>query len=780
LCIVFLKAAPGGTAGEQRPLTAPVPSASASLRPERPRLYFTREKVEALRSRLPRDKPFAEAWGQILQRAERYLGDEFVSLEKADGGQGQHGNYGAPSSQISGMASTLGLAYRLSGEARFAQKLKAGLLHYGRLRRWAGDAGHEPPWQSELNTARFCFAYAVGYDTIHDTLTPDERKQIAAAMVRLGIRPTLEDWLWPSGRIHALDSMGHNWWSVCVAMAGVASLALAGEVPDAAAWAHQVADAFPEWFAYAGNILQNKSPNFDREGAFYESVGYADYALSEFLLFRLAHANVFPGAPVPESPLLERSGEFFVHTCYPRTDGMLSVNFGDSSLRADGARTVWLLGANGYANDMYRWYLGQCRARLDDPLHLVYGQPESVPPLPDEVPLAKNYPDIGWAMMRSSWAPDATLLAVKSGFAWNHAHPDAGSFILFHGGEPLIIDSGNCSYSRREYTTYYRQSQAHNVVLWNGKGQNPEDCGGADRGVAIPGSVHHLLDAAGIRYLLADATGPTSWIHSRNYRHLLWIDGVILIVDDLRSHEPGRYEWLLHHEGTAQSDDAGLLVANGNRSQARVYPLFPEHQVVTEKEGLKDHEPDTKVTYLSLGPTNLCREIKFVTAIVPLPVDPNESIPVITPFQGPEFLGVTLRSRDRVTDVFLNLRADGRKMHRNSCHVLRGWETDAYLLGLTRSITADPNNPQAVERCFVACGSYVRNQGQVLLDSLSKLYAAFTIRQTAGEAALSGQPVLAAALWNPQPPQSWRLNGAPAVWTYDPKSRMVHLRLGRE
>ncbi len=129
------------------------------------------------------------------------------------------------------------------------------------------------------------------------------------------------------------------------------------------------------------------------------------------------------------------------------------------------------------------------------------------------------------------------MLAVKSGFAWNHAHPDAGSFILFHAGQPLIIDSGNCSYGRREYTSYYRHSKAHNVVLFNGHGQNPEDCGHGDRGVKTPGRVYRLMDTAGLKYVFADATGPTSWKFSRNYRHFLWVFDVILIFDDVRTHE---------------------------------------------------------------------------------------------------------------------------------------------------------------------------------------------------------------------------------------------------
>ncbi len=131
-----------------------------------------------------------------------------------------------------------------------------------------------PPWHSELNTARFCFGYGAGYDAIHTFLSASERKKIAEAMVRLGIMPTLDDWILPEKRIHALDSMGHNWWSVCVAMAGVSALALVGDDDRAGEWVDEVARGLAQWFGYKGTVLQNKPANFDPEGPFYESVGY--------------------------------------------------------------------------------------------------------------------------------------------------------------------------------------------------------------------------------------------------------------------------------------------------------------------------------------------------------------------------------------------------------------------------------------------------------------------------------------------------------------------------
>jgi hypothetical protein len=704
------------------------------------------------------------------------LTEELVSMEYAEGGTGQHGNYGRPSNQVASMASTLGLAYRMTGKTAYAQKLKEALLHYGKLARWAGDARRTPPWHSELNTARFCFGYAVGYDCIYDFLSDVERTSIARSMVRLGILPTLNDWVLGSERIHALDSMGHNWWSVCVSMAGLAALSLQGDEPQAESWVQEVSDAFPEWFCYRGNILQNKSLNFDRRGAFYESVSYADYALAEYLRFRLACMNVRGAAGTPEIPLLETAGDFFVHTSYPTSDSMLSVNFGDSSLHASGARTLRLLLAHGYEDEAYQWYVSRIDPETTDPIALLYDKTQLIAQPPSNLPRSVLYPDIGWVILRSSWENNATLLAAKSGFTWNHAHPDAGSFVLFHAGKPIIIDSGNCSYSRPEYSSYYRQSQAHNVVLIDGEAQNPEACSRGDRGVSIPGRLHHLLDSADLKYVLADATGPTSWKFSRNYRHFLWIDGVILIIDDVRTHEPGQLEWLLHYEGTAQQNGSVLALSN-EEAKVTVHSLFPEDTRFTQKMGLKDHDPDTQVPYLAIVPEGTRREAKFITAVVPAPKGDDNRVTRIESLKSDNALGVRIHSNRTVTDVWLNLMADGRRMHRNSNNVIDGWDTDAYLVGLTRPVDTVNTDLDSLTRCFIACGSYLRKDGKVVLQSLSKVYTVFTWQDHEMQVALQGQPFIRAHFRAVEEPHTIRLSGRPADFVYDPEKQTLRLQL---
>jgi hypothetical protein len=705
----------------------------------RPRLFFTIERIKNLRKRIAEDSVFKVASDKLIERAKRLLDANLVSKEYAEGGSGQHGNYGSPSSQIAGMGPTLGLAYQMTGDKRYAEKLRDAMIHYGSFNRWAGDAHHDPPWHSELNTARFCYGYANGYDSIYDFLSEDERKTIAKSMVRLGILPTLDDWVLGEKRIHALDSMGHNWWSVCVSMAGLAALSLVGDHPQAEEWARHVSDVFPEWFYYQGNILQNKPANFDSKGAFYESVSYANYALSEYLLFRLAYSNVFGESSVPDIPLLEKAGDFFVHSCYPVSGSVMSVDFGDSKLSATGAETMRLLLANGYGKPEYHWYLSRTDRGLNDPVGLVYDSLHSGQVLPADFTKSMLYPDIGWAMLRSSWQDDATMLAIKSGIAWNHAHPDAGSFILFHQGVPLIIDSGKCSYSKREYTSYYRHSKAHNVILSDGHAQNPEDCGNGDRGTVTSGRIPRLIDAAGLKYVFADTAGATSWKFSRNYRHFLWLGEVVLIFDDVRTHEKGQLEWLLHYQDKAEIQGDRILLSNGD-SRALVRPIFPEAMQFVEKKGLKDHDPDTEVTYLALTPAQTTREAKFITAVFPLESDVQEPSVEVERLNANEAIGIRIGQGNIVTDIYLNLRADGRKMHRNSCNVIDGWETDAYMFAVTRPKDDDQYDPDSVKRYFVACGSYLRKDDKVVLDSLSKVYTVFVPgRQT--QVQLEGQPV---------------------------------------
>jgi hypothetical protein len=132
--------------------------------------------------------------------------------------------------------------------------------------------------------------------------------------------------------------------------------------------------------------------------------------------------------------------------------------------------------------------------------------------------------------------------------------------------------------------------------------------------------------------------------------------------------------------------------------------------------------------------------MKFIVALTPSgPAQP----PRIERFETKDYLLVRVHQRGEVMDVYFNLLADGRIRHRNANADLGGWETDAYILALTYPEGGGPEKPR---RWFVADGSYLRRDGRVELDSLSKAFVVKATARQGVEASIEGQPVYAIRL----------------------------------
>src|SRR5579875_1087370 len=683
-----------------------------------PRLFYNEATIEDLKARLKRDNELAQRWSELIAYADRLSSASLMPQSDAEKGSGDDASFGAASRQIGEMGMVLGLAFHVTQNETYSGRLREALLHFSGYTVWHGPGfpKRNPPWHSELNTARFCLGFAAGYDALHDVLGAADGETIRGAFIAKGILPTFEDWLDPHTRIHALDSMGHNWWSVCVSNAGLAALALYGEEPRAPEWISAVSSGIAQWFEYRGQPLQNKTKTFDSKGAMYESVNYANYALSEYLRYRLAFSNVFPNEKQPDFAPLSKTPEYVCHTFYPSTAAPLTVNFGDSPSHLQLRSLMSLLAGTGYNTPSGEWYCSKTESRTPDIFELLIPKGPRSAALP-ALPTSMIYPDIGWATLRTGWKDDATMLAVKSGFTWNHAHADASSFILFHGGQQLIIDSGTCDYGRPEYTNYYVQSLAHNVVLFNGQGEPKSD---HLRGCKFSGKLHGILDSEGIRYLYADATGPMAHFFIRNYRHWVWLGNAILIFDDIEALEEGTFDWLLHYGGEASIDSKTVSLRKG-KAAASVQFLYPGELNISQRQGLAEHAPDTHIPYLAASTSTPARVQKFITAVV---LDPQMKVEAID--AGDLALGVRVTENGVVSDFFFNLEADGRRMHVNSNNSIKGWETDAYLVGWTRP-ERRIEDPASATRLFLACGSYLRRNGRVYFSSLTKQNACWRV-----------------------------------------------------
>lgn len=715
-----------------------------------PSLVLTPERIQQAKKQVKEDARMEAAWNDIIKVADENLNKN--DLLKTD---------------------YLALAYLMTDNKKYADKAKTILLSSVRGKQWFSTDEmmlRKPAWRADLGLANKCKISAIAFDGIYNALNADERKEIATGLYKLGVVPAFEDWLLEPTRIHSLNSMGHNWWTACAGMGGLLATSIENEVPEAGKAAAKLYDQLPEWFSFAGDELQNKPKTFDVNGGMYESINYATFGTSEALLFRIAWQNAHPAVTPNHIPELEKTPEFFMYFAYPRTGILNSVNFGDSHSNVVGDNTLMLLNALGNKDKNILWYLnqvvdGQHREGnyRNTPIGFLYFPDTNNAADVPNLPKSQVFPDFGWASFRTSWQKNATMLAVKSGHTWNHSHADANSFIIYHKGEAIIKDAGNCSYPNPEYRNYFFQSQAHNVVQFNGEGQPTNQ---QYEGSMLDGNLSNIMDAGNIKYILANGTGPTANNFIRNFRHFLWIDNVIYVIDDLKTYKQGKFEWLWHTEGEVKKSGIDMNVTNKNASVV-VRPIYPEYLVpsgfvhdyptflnVEEKQGPTE-DLKGKETYYSFKYPMETNRVKGLTAIILKDSVNEKNLPRMEKIEGKDWIGLRIRNKGKITDLYINQLADGRMMHMNSWIWAEGWETDAYLFAVTYDENAKPLEAKDI---FIAYGSALRRDGVSYLGSLSKLNV---IQKSVGketQITVNGQPLINATFFSPDKPASLILN----------------------
>ncbi|HEX7985949.1 MAG TPA: heparinase II/III family protein, partial [Duganella sp.] len=189
-----------------------------------------------------------------------------------------------------------------------------------------------------------------------------------------------------------------------------------------------------------------------------------------------------------------------------------------------------------------------------------------------------HFDDLGTVYWRSDWTPKATAFAFRAGppeghhvaaildqlpdwhLEMGHAHPDAGSFILYGGGTYLTGPTGYAGIPK---------SDLSNTLLIDGQGQANEG-GGHD---AFRGYPYARLDAiritkatlesgrADIVAQLAGAYRPELGVEKLE-RRFSYAGGVWTVTDTLRASKPVVLTALVHGDGAITRTGArGFVVA---------------------------------------------------------------------------------------------------------------------------------------------------------------------------------------------------------------------------
>lgn len=560
-----------------------------------------------------------------------------------------------------------------------------------------------PKWNSDLSTAEIGASLALAVHFASDKQL--DRAGFEAVARKKCLEPILADWLRHDTRLHALDTMGHNWWSVIVGGAGIMAVALG----DAA-----LADEFPDhlrgWFHYAGNELARKCPSFGQDGDFVESFHYADYGLYHPIAFSRMH----PAFKLVPDALNERQirglARWLGNSILPVQDGYPQQRFGDIQFYDGFLGIVWQTVAKLAGDAELMEIAHRIRPEPRHLLEMLFWEPPPPAAETAETPVSslQVFSNSGMAFMRE----DDLRLTVRAGEFWGHNHLDAGSFVFHQQGVTWIDDSGACDYGRPDYTRYYVSAEAHNVAyaptLAPPSGQTAYE--------GMPATARYLLHSEenGLKVLCADTGILSGSALSRSYRWFFGLDSdAVLVWDDLASYREETFVFRLH---SATGVDTGahcapVLISGNERCPLEFYSdaecrlnIVPAMMGQLSGKGQKpvrDLEGHA-VTW----ETGAARRVKFGLVL--------SARPHHTDWLNPASGGVECRVVFETTTwrIWFNPKADGRVMHENALAAWNDLETDAYALILR----------EEKEQTWIGmvAGSFLRRRHSTILGSLVK------------------------------------------------------------
>ena len=475
------------------------------------------------------------------------------------------------------------LAYKIEGDRKYLAAAKKYMDAAVSYEVW-GYTYNKP--DVDLAAGHLLYGLGWGYDLLYHDLTEPERKRYRDKLVRQA--RLMHDFFMPKkGKTYAY-SQNHT--SIPIAGLGVAAYALYGEVPEAAQWA-----------ALARAIFDRVLATYSEDGYFYEGFEYWIFSVPWLFHWLDAHAHA-TGEDLYDRPGFRAMHKYVAHTMLPR--GEYVFDFGDTwegpETRAQRGKEYPRSHPDGHFhtnfNLLYRiaqrfqdgeaqgvaqWLERFGHVNKEDYWSLLWYD-AAVAPVPIEKQARWHYfPDHEVAFWRSDWGPDATALAFKCGppeghhakrkleafpdwrLSAGHAHPDAGSYIVYAGGAYLTGDSG---YAGVPMTVH------HNTVLVDGKGQAREGKG-HDPWKDVPYErldatriVEAKLDERGVR-IRADVAGsymPELGL-KRFERTFEFLAGAVVVTDTLEADAPRTFTSVLHaDDAIVEVNERRYTIAAGN------------------------------------------------------------------------------------------------------------------------------------------------------------------------------------------------------------------------
>lgn len=443
---------------------------------QHPRLLFSKQEEQRIRDLFGTEPLLDSLYVGLMKEAERLL---LVPPQEDPRREIKNTKDILPISreQVYRMVN-LALAYRLSGDRRFAEKAEKELVHVCNFPDW--DPIHY------LDVAEMTTAVAIGYDWLYDVLAPSTRQLVVHSIKTKALDLVVEEY--NTGNADSWAKRETNWNVVCNTGMVLGALAIEEHYPELAK--HIIGEAV----RYIPNCLKHFAP----DGVCYEGPAYWGYTnMYLSLLLKALNDNFGGDFGLSEMVGVDKSVLYYMHSTSP--SGKI-FNFANSGSTAPAAEPIYfyfsrafnqpevatfyrdVLSKTVHEGNYFRFYF------LSIPWY------DTASSTADALPKLKVYEGINDIVVFNGNRniPNSLYLIAKTGDPdMAHQQLDIGTFIVEMNGIRWTDDLGTDNYNLPGFWdykpdgqrwTYFRNSNfSHNTLSIDHKLQNSAGTGEIDR-----------------------------------------------------------------------------------------------------------------------------------------------------------------------------------------------------------------------------------------------------------------------------------------------------------
>jgi hypothetical protein len=607
---------------EHPPLPATDPL--AHFRHEHPRLLLTDEQLAADVTAAATDPFRAKLHARIIAHAEELLSAPPI-IHQLIGPRLLEQSRAAVEHIV-----TCAMAYRLTGDARFADRAKRDILTVAAF----------PDWNPShfLDVAEMSFAVGIGYDWLYPQLTPAERLTIKQALLDKSLVFAATAYGPDPEKDHRVSwvTANMNWNQVCNGGLLTAALAIGEDKPEIARLVvNGVRTSLPRVMA-----------RYRPDGAYPEGPGYWTYGTTYNVIILTELEGVLgTDFGLGAAPDFDRTALYRLAVQGPVGP---VFNYADGHLNFEPTPAfAWL--AERYHHPAA---LAESRALLAAEIDRKTTKDRFFalnaiwyPTLAarnsagstEQVPLDLHFrgaADI--AILRSAWDdPRAIFVGFKAGDnAANHSHLDLGTFVLDADGVRWADYLGADNYDLPDYFgkkrwTYYRlNNHSQNTITPGNLLQDPE--------AVAP--IVAFSDAPDRAFAIADLTAAYPGAAKRILRGVALLDRARVLVQDdlsgLRSGTPLHWGMVTEGKITLSADDRTATLTQHGRTllAAILAPADAVFQVTSTRPPTPAENQNEGTTMLTIETVPATGDVRLAVLLTPSgPSWPQLPPPVLTP-----------------------------------------------------------------------------------------------------------------------------------------------------